>query len=184
MLLHTRGCITLSLAFAKNYHTIYVGRFLLGVSEAALIPGVLIYVSMFYKRSEQTFRMAILQAFSSSAGGLGGPISRAMGYLDGKMNLRGWQWIFLVESIVTMALAIAAWFVLTKSPESASWLNQRETSIAVYRIRNDTKIKVTRRISRHNIVAALKDRKVYLFMAINFCLSIARKVFFGVSICS
>ncbi|KAG0219252.1 hypothetical protein BGX31_011359 [Mortierella sp. GBA43] len=167
------GCISLSLGFAKNYHMIYVGRFFLGVSEAALIPGVLIYVSMFYKRSEQTFRMAILQVFSTAAGGLGGLISRGMDHLDGVLNLHGWQWIFVAESVVTMILAISAWFLLTKSPESAPWLNQRETSIAVYRIRNDTKIKVTRRISLQNIVAAIKDRKVYIFMAMNFCISIA-----------
>ncbi|KAK3817639.1 MAG: major facilitator superfamily domain-containing protein [Benniella sp.] len=166
------GCITLSLAFAKNYHTIYVGRFLLGVSEAALIPEVLIYVSMFYKRSEQTFRMAILQAFSSAAGGLGGLISRGMDLLDGKMNLLGWQWIFMVESLGTIGLAMAGWCVLTKSPESASWLNQRETSIAVYRIRHETKIQVTQRISWHHIGAAIRDRNVYGFMAMHFFLSI------------
>jgi hypothetical protein len=63
-------------------------------------------------------------------------------------------------------------FLLTKSPESASWLDQRETSIAIYRIRNDTKIKVTRQISKKNIIAAMTDPKVYLFMAMNLIMTI------------
>ncbi|KAF8928501.1 hypothetical protein BGZ58_009615 [Dissophora ornata] len=165
------GCITFMLAWTKGFYLLLIGRFFLGVAEAALIPGVLIYISMFYKRSEQTFRLAILQAFSSGAGALGGFISRVTGHLDGRLGLLGWQWVFIVDSIATIVLAIAAWFLLTKSPESAEWLNQRETSIAIYRIRNDTKIKMTRRISRHNIGAALKDGKVYLFMAMNLFVS-------------
>ncbi|KAF8950978.1 hypothetical protein BGZ46_004224 [Entomortierella lignicola] len=167
------GCITFCLAWAKGFHLLLVDRFCLGLAEAALVPGVLVYISMFYKRSEQTFRMAILQAFSSAAGALGGLLARVIAHLDGRLDLLGWQWIFIVESIMTIILSVAAWFLLTESPESAPWLNQRETSIAIYRIRNDTKIKVTKRISRQNIIAAIKDRKVYFFMAINMCIAIS-----------
>ncbi|KAF9128693.1 hypothetical protein BGW39_004825 [Mortierella sp. 14UC] len=136
-----------------------VGRFFLGITEAALIPGVLMYIAMFYKRSEQAFRMALLQTFSSAAGAFGGLISGDIGHLDGTLNSQGWQWIFITESLPTMALAVAAWFLLTKSPESAPWLDQRETSITIYRIHNDTKIKVTREITKENVLAALKDSK-------------------------
>ncbi|KAF9170595.1 hypothetical protein BGX20_008776 [Mortierella sp. AD010] len=73
---------------------------------------------------------------------------------------------------VWLPASMFMWFLLTKSPESAPWLNQRETSIAIYRIRNDTKIKVSKKISKQNIIAAVKDRKVYLFMAINLCITI------------
>ncbi|KAH7060238.1 major facilitator superfamily domain-containing protein [Linnemannia elongata] len=166
------GCITFLMAWIKIFPLLMVGRFFLGITEAALIPGVLIYIAMFYKRSEQTFRMALLQTFSSAAGVLGGLISGGIGYLDGRLHLHGWQWIFIIESLPTMALAVAAWFLLTKSPESAPWLDQRETSIAIYRIRNDTKIKVSRQIAKENVLAAMKDPKVYIFMILNLCVTI------------
>ncbi|KAF9930668.1 hypothetical protein FBU30_000209 [Linnemannia zychae] len=169
----TWGCITFLMAWIKIFPLLMIGRFFLGITEAALIPGVLIYISMFYKRSEQTFRMALLQTFSSGAGVFAGLISGGIGHLDGRLNLHGWQWIFIIESLPTMVLAIAAWFLLTKSPESASWLDQRETSIAIYRIRNDTKIKVTRQITKDNVLAALKDSKIYIFMVLNFCVTIS-----------
>ncbi|KAG0363290.1 hypothetical protein BG005_001590 [Podila minutissima] len=139
---------------------------------AAFIPGVLIYIAMFYKKSEQTFRMALLGMFSSCAGAFGGLISGAIGHLDGELHIHGWQWIFILESFPSMALAIAAYFLLTKSPETAPWLDQRETSIAIYRIRNDTKIKVTKQISKKNIVAAMTDTKVYLFMVIHLAMTV------------
>ncbi|KAF9204187.1 hypothetical protein BGZ59_001211 [Podila verticillata] len=142
------------------------------IPRPALIPGVLVYIAMFYKKSEQTFRMALLGMFSSCAGAFGGLISGAIGHLDGRFHIHGWQWIFILESFPTLALAVAAYMLLTKSPESAPWLDQRETSIAIYRIRNDTKIKVTRKISRKNIVAAMTDTKVYLFMAINLAMTV------------
>ncbi|KAF9955245.1 hypothetical protein BGZ70_010300 [Mortierella alpina] len=117
------GCITFAMAWVKIFPLLLVLRFLLGIAEAALIPGVLIYISMFYKRSEQTFRMALLQTFSSAAGVLGGLISGITGRLDG-------------------------------------------------RIRNDTKVKVNRRITKPDIIAALKDPKVYIFMAMNLFLTV------------
>ncbi|KAK3818121.1 MAG: major facilitator superfamily domain-containing protein [Linnemannia gamsii] len=168
----TWGCITFLMAWIKVFPLLMVGRFFLGITEAALIPGVLMYIAMFYKRSEQTFRMALLQTFSSAAGAFGGLISGGIGRLDGTLDLHGWQWVFIIQSLPTMALAVAAWFLLTKSPESAPWLDQRETSIAIYRIRNDTKIKVSQQITRDNVLAALKDTKVYLFMILNLCVTI------------
>ena len=98
------------MAWVKVFPLLLALRFLLGIAEAALIPGVLMYIAMFYKRSEQTFRMALLQTFSSAAGVLGGLISGITGRLDGRYHLHGWQWIFIVESLPTMALAVAAWY--------------------------------------------------------------------------
>ncbi|KAG0012676.1 hypothetical protein BGZ81_001440 [Podila clonocystis] len=166
------GCITFGLAWCEKFPLLLALRFLLGIAEAALIPGVLIYIAMFYKKSEQTFRMALLGMFSSCAGAFGGLISGAIGHLDGRFHIHGWQWIFILESLPTMVLAVTAYFLLTKSPESAPWLDQRETSIAIYRIRNDTKIKVTRQISKKNIVAAMTDTKVYLFMVIHLAMTV------------
>ncbi|KAI7818986.1 hypothetical protein BC939DRAFT_506087 [Gamsiella multidivaricata] len=104
-----------------------------GTSARPRCPNLHLYV--FYKRSEQTFRMAILQAF----------ISCGIGNLDGKLDLQSWQWTFVVESLVTVLSA---------------------------GIRNDTKVKVMKHISRQNNVVAIKDRNVYLFMAINLLVAI------------
>ncbi|KAF9164618.1 hypothetical protein DFQ26_001235 [Actinomortierella ambigua] len=141
------------------------------MSEAALIPGVLIYISMFYKRSEQTFRLAILALFNSAAGAFGGLIAGATGLMHGMAGLDGWQWVFILEAIPTAICAIAAYFILARSPETAPWLNQRETSIATYRMRNDTKIKVNRTFSKKTVLSAVKDPKVYIFMILNLILT-------------
>lgn len=93
----------------QDLSLLLVGRFFLGIADVALIPGVLMYIAMFYKRSEQTFRMALLHTFSSAARALGGLISGEIGRLDGQLNLHGWQWTFIIESLPTVALAVAAW---------------------------------------------------------------------------
>ncbi|KAF9581351.1 hypothetical protein BGW38_001665, partial [Lunasporangiospora selenospora] len=166
------SCLNFMMAWTKTFPLLLTCRFFLGIAEAALIPGVLLYISTFYKRSEQAFRLALLTTFSSAAGAFGGLISGAIGYMDGRFNLHGWQWIFVIESLPAIAFSIASWFLLTNSPESAPWLDQRQTSIAIYRVRNDTKVKVTRTISKQHVLAALKDFKVYVFMAINIAVSI------------
>ncbi|KAF9977356.1 hypothetical protein BGZ73_006225 [Actinomortierella ambigua] len=137
----------------------------------ALIPGVLIYIAMFYKRSEQTFRLAILALFNAAAGAFGGLIAGAIGLIHGAAGLDGWQWVFILEAILTATCAVAAYFILAKTPETAPWLNQRETSIAIYRIRNDTKLKVNRSFSKKTVLSAVKDPKVYIFMVLNLILT-------------
>ncbi|ORZ06380.1 major facilitator superfamily domain-containing protein [Lobosporangium transversale] len=168
----TCGSITFILAWSKSFYLALLLRLFLGAANAVLIPSVLIYISMFYKRSEQTFRIAVLQAFNLSGGALGGLISRAVGQLGGKLNLTEWQWIFIVESLAIFALAIIVWPTLTRSPEVASWLNQRETAVATFRLRNDIKVKKMGTISRESIFATLKDPKICLFMAMNLCITI------------
>ncbi|KAG0233193.1 hypothetical protein BGW42_007671 [Actinomortierella wolfii] len=134
-----------------------------------LTPKIWLPLSMF--ACEQTFRLAILSLFNSASGAFGGLVAGAIGLLHGVAGLDGWQWVFILESIPTAICAVAAYFILAKTPEAAPWLNQRETSIAIYRIRNDTKIKVNRTFSKKTIMTAVKDPKVYLFMSLNLILT-------------
>ncbi|KAG0240241.1 hypothetical protein BGW41_007080 [Actinomortierella wolfii] len=137
-----------------------------------LTPKIWLPLSMF--ACEQTFRLAILSLFNSASGAFGGLVAGAIGLLHGVAGLDGWQWVFILESIPTAICAVTAYFILAKTPEAAPWLNQRETSIAIYRIRNDTKIKVNRTFSKKTIMTAVKDPKVYLFMSLNLILTSLR----------
>jgi MFS transporter, ACS family, tartrate transporter len=59
---------------------------------------------------------------------IGAPISGLLLYLHGGLGLAGWQWLFLIEAIPAIVLAVVVFFYLTDRPEDASWLasNERE----------------------------------------------------------
>lgn len=51
--------------------------------------------------------------------------SLASGYIlnmDGLLNLKGWQWLFLLEGFPSVLLGLVVWFWLDDSPAKAKWL--------------------------------------------------------------
>lgn len=85
--------ITMSLmAFVKSYPALLVTRFLLGVFEAGLFPGLVYYVTIWYKRFEQSFRMGIIFSGSTIAGAFSGLLSYVIVSLTNDNSpLKGWQ---------------------------------------------------------------------------------------------
>lgn len=59
----------------QNYPGYLLSRFFLGVAESGLFPGVVFYLSMWYKRSEQHYRVALIFSAASLAGAFGGVLA-------------------------------------------------------------------------------------------------------------
>ncbi|KAF9894713.1 hypothetical protein FE257_006603 [Aspergillus nanangensis] len=123
----------------KDYHGMLVCRLLLGVVEAPFYPGALFMISQFYNRKEATSRMAILYTGNMLASAFSGLIAAGVfAGLDQKHNLAGWQWLFLIQGVVTVAVAIIAFFFLPDAPRHTRWLTEDERLLAHSRIARDT----------------------------------------------
>lgn len=55
--------------------------------------------------------------------------------MDGVGNLEGWRWIFILEGILTVIVAILAYFTLYDFPETAGFLSEEERAFVVYRLK-------------------------------------------------
>ena len=53
----------------------FVARFVLGMTESGLFPGVVFYLSMWYKREEQHYRISLFFSAASLAGAFGGVLA-------------------------------------------------------------------------------------------------------------
>lgn len=126
------------------------------------MPGVLFYITLFYKRSEHSFRIAIFLCFSILAGAFGGLLAAGISQLAGKWNLQGWQWIFILEAIPTLLLAVLTWFIMTPSPMQAKFLTEEERIYATNRIIVDSDVVPTASASWRQTWSALTDVKIYL----------------------
>ena len=77
-------------------------RAALGIAEGGLFPGVTFYITMWYRRHECGFRMAIFFSAATAAGAFGGLLARGITEMDGLGGLDGWAWIFILEGLITL----------------------------------------------------------------------------------
>lgn len=73
--------------------TIHSARIFLGLTEAGLFPGVTYYISLWYKRNEQSKRVAIFFSAATVAGAFGGILAFGIEKMEGIAGLHGWAWI-------------------------------------------------------------------------------------------
>jgi len=87
---------------AKNFSQIFALRFFLGIFESAMLPGMLFYLSTFYKRNELASRVGLFYAASSIAGAFSGLI--AFGVFQINSKYKGWQYLYWIEGRLLLKL--------------------------------------------------------------------------------
>jgi MFS transporter, ACS family, tartrate transporter len=103
-----------------------VVRFLLGVAEAGYFAGVTYFMTCWFPGRFRGRAMGVFFAFSAIAVSLGAPMSGTIISLHGWLGLQGWQWIFLIEAVPSVLLALFGPFILSDRPVEAKWLAAEE----------------------------------------------------------
>ncbi|KAI0392836.1 putative MFS transporter [Xylariaceae sp. FL0594] len=134
-LMFSWGALTIGLGGIHNYATLTVVRFLLGVFEAGLFPGLVYYLTFWYKSDERSIRVALILASATLAGAFGGAIAYGIGHINKAGGLSAWRWLFIIEGIPSVLSAFFVWFFLPDFPENAKWLTAEERDLAVHRLR-------------------------------------------------
>lgn len=96
------GLVMVLMGFVHNYAGLLVARMALGLAEGGLFPGVTFYITMWYRRHECGFRMALFFSAATLAGAFGGLLARGISEMDGVAGKPGWAWIFILEGIATL----------------------------------------------------------------------------------
>ncbi|KAI0007702.1 major facilitator superfamily domain-containing protein [Xylariaceae sp. FL0662B] len=133
-LMFSWGALTIGLGGVHSYASVTVVRFLLGVFEAGLFPGLVYYLTFWYKTEERSIRVAFILASATLAGAFGGAIAYGIGHMNQAGGLSAWRWLFIIEGIPSCLSALFVWFFLPDYPEGATWLTIQERDLAVLRL--------------------------------------------------
>lgn len=131
------GSINLLLVSAFNFGGLMAGRFFLGLAESAVLPGVIFYLSTFYRRHELASRLSIIYSFSSIANAFSGLLAFGVFQIV-TTKLKGWQILFLLEGGLTMIVAVCAYLFLPRNIQLARFLTSEEKEYAQYRVTTDS----------------------------------------------
>ncbi|KIW42415.1 uncharacterized protein PV06_05970 [Exophiala oligosperma] len=173
-LLLTSLCVVWSLTtifsgFIHNVGGLYTSRLILGACEAGLFPSLTLYLTMVYRREEQAKRVAYLFSCTALAGAFGGLAAYGLLQMDGVANYAGWRWVYIIEGVFSMVIAVVVWFGLPSNPAEAWFLNAEQKEMM--RIRNQQRAQYmgSEELDWQEVRIAFKDPKLYLSGAIQFC---------------
>lgn len=162
----TWGLISGLFAFVETAWQFYLLRFLLGVAEAGLAPGLLLYLTYWFP-AQRRARMTVLWFVAIPLSGMiGGPLSGwIMATFAGFHGWAGWQWMFVLEAIPTLLMGLVVLKVLKDRVEQAPWLDDSEKRMVRADLDEDNQLK-----SHHGTVKAfVADRRLWLLALIYFC---------------
>lgn len=122
----TWGAISALMMFVQGEASFYILRFILGAAEAGLFPALAYMVTVWFAQNQRASVMGFIYLAPTIALIIGGPAGGALMELDSLFGLHGWQWMFMIEGLLTMVVGVVVWFKLPSTPQQASWLTADE----------------------------------------------------------
>ncbi|KAI2606545.1 MFS general substrate transporter [Hypoxylon sp. NC1633] len=126
--------LTILLSKCQTAEQIYVLRFFIGLAESAFYPGMQYVIGN--RKDELAKRSCIFHASGTIGGMFSGYLMSAVYTLGGTNGFRGWQWLFIINSSISLPIAIAGFFFFPDVPEitKAWWLTKDEIELAKTRM--------------------------------------------------
>ncbi|CAK5271129.1 unnamed protein product [Mycena citricolor] len=170
-LMFSWGAVTIAIGGTHSYPAVTVTRFLLGALEAGVFPGLVYYLTFWYRTDERSIRVAVILASATLAGAFGGALAFAIGHMNQTAGLSAWRWLFILEGIPSCLSSILVFFILPDYPETASWLSETEKQLAKERLKDDASQGSSRPLSWTDVKATMSDWRLYAHYAIYFGIS-------------
>jgi MFS family permease len=146
------GVVSTFLGFTKSYGGLVAARFFLGLCEGGLLGGMIVYLAMFYRRTEMLYRIGLFYCAAPLSGAFGGLLATGLakintGGYDGQYrsgnvwlvtNMHtGWPWIFFIEGVITVCFGILCFLFMPNTPADAKFFTEEERSMAQARMMQD-----------------------------------------------
>ncbi|KFZ09125.1 hypothetical protein V502_08931 [Pseudogymnoascus sp. VKM F-4520 (FW-2644)] len=173
--------IILLSCLVKNYGGLIAVRFLLGVTEACVLPALEITLGMFFLPDEYTFLQPIFWISCVGAGIPSGFI--AYGFLFVQGSIPAWKLFMILNGGATFLLAVVCFFYYPSSPATARILTIEERFHTIERIHAATKSSIEQKVFRpYQAYEALRDVSTWLYFFIAFGLMISNNLLFQQSV--
>ncbi|KAJ4002442.1 MFS general substrate transporter [Lentinula boryana] len=161
------GVVMVCHGFIQSYGGLVTVRVLLGVTEAGMYPGIVFYISSWYKRSEMGTKIAFFFSSATLSGAFSGLLSVAIHNMNGVGGLAGWRWIFILEGLLTVVVALLSFWVIQDYPEAAKFLTEEERVFVIRRLKDDVRLSAAgEQFKKKYVWQSLRDWKTWVAMGI------------------
>jgi ACS family tartrate transporter-like MFS transporter len=123
----TWGIVAGAQAFVQGEFSLKAIRLLLGIAEAGFFPGIIFFITLWFPSAYRARIVGLFMFAIPISTVIGAPLSGLILNLEGVSGLHGWQWMFLIEALPALLMALAVLFYLTDRPLAAAWLSREES---------------------------------------------------------
>ncbi len=159
------GLATLS-GFIQTAHQFYWIRFFLGIAEAGFFPGVIVYLTHWFRYADRGKAVAMFMTAIPMSNLLGAGVAAALMRLSW-LGLPGWRWLLILEGLPAVAAGAVAFFYLTDWPEDATWLAEDERGWIAAELEREKDRKKGQ--PKLNAWQALRNPQVIALALVYFC---------------
>lgn len=114
----------------------YVLRFFIGLAESGFYPGIQYVIGSWYRKDELAKRSCIFHASSGLGSMFSGYLMAAVINLDGTDGYHGWQWLFIINTVISLPIALLGFIFFPDVPEicRAFYLSKEEIELGKKRM--------------------------------------------------
>ncbi|KAJ6589874.1 major facilitator superfamily domain-containing protein [Mycena vulgaris] len=163
------GAVQLGMGFVTTWGYLTFCRVLLGLFEASFFPAIVYIISSWYTRYEVQKRLAFFYLMSLTISGFSPILAYAFSLLNGKRNIAGWSWIFIIEGSVTLFLGVTAFFTLPDFPELNTFLSPDQTTFVLQRVEEDRGDSVPDQLTARKVIHHLGDWTLWAYGFMFMC---------------
>jgi ACS family tartrate transporter-like MFS transporter len=153
------GILAVLMGFIHTTTQFYLVRFLLGAAEAGFFPGIIVYLSHWFRHEDKAKAVAMFMAAIPISNIIGSPISGLLLRINW-LGLAGWRWLFVLEGAPAVIFGVVTIFYLSDWPHQAKWLPDDERQWLVSELEREKEAK--QGADAHRILQALRHREVIL----------------------
>jgi ACS family tartrate transporter-like MFS transporter len=153
------GLLAMIMGFIRTPTQFYLVRFLLGAAEAGFFPGIIVYLSHWFRYEDRAKTVALFMAAIPISNIIGSPVS---GLLLGMnwFGITGWRWLFILEGAPAVIFGVVTVFYLTDWPRQARWLPSDECEWITSELEKEKELKLKAHSFR--VFEAFRQREVVL----------------------
>ena len=159
------GVVAILMGFVQTRNQFYVLRFLLGLAEAGFFPGIIVYLSHWFRYEDRGKTIGMFMAALPVANIIGSPMSGLLLNVNW-LGLHGWRWLFIIEGLPAVVFGFITLFYLTDWPHQARWLPDDEREWLNGELARENRAKQAGHALR--ILEAFRQREVITLAAAYF----------------
>ncbi|KIW00220.1 uncharacterized protein PV09_08260 [Verruconis gallopava] len=160
------GVLAMCQGLTHSYGGLLAIRFLMGIVETSLPAGAGLLIASYYRKKELALRFAMFFAFGQMGACFSGLLAYALMDLGGPLD--GWQWIFVVEGLVTIVFSVLVFIFCPNFPAKDNLLSEKDRAMLLARLEAD-KGKEVEKESTSTWLRAFVDYRVWLCTLLFFC---------------